>query len=44
MNSIEFAINIELDSEKYYIEQAEINMKQMLLSLVPMYRLKYSRN
>ncbi|EFG88469.1 hypothetical protein CLCAR_2047 [Clostridium carboxidivorans P7] len=25
MNSFEFAINMELDGEKYYMEQAEIN-------------------
>lgn len=30
MNSFEFAINMELDGEKYYIEQAKINKENSL--------------
>jgi len=30
MNSIEFAINMELDGVKYYTEQAEINKDNSL--------------
>lgn len=30
MNSLEFAINMELDGEKYYLEQAEINKDNSL--------------
>ena len=44
MNSFEFAINMELDGEKYYIEQAKINKENRKEQITEFYNHCSRRN